>query len=132
MQKTADQYGPRTKTRNPIQRRSKNRGNQSGVTEMGWDKGGRYYTRSKKVKGRVQREYIGGGEIGRLIAAMDSIEGQERQLKRHKLQKEKAELGRLADLTKSLCASIRQVASAALLSTGYRQHKRGEWRKCRE
>lgn len=28
---------------------------------MGWDKDGRYYTRSKRVNGRVAREYVGGG-----------------------------------------------------------------------
>ena len=30
---------------------------------MGWDKG-KYYSRSKKVNGRVVREYVGGGRVG--------------------------------------------------------------------
>lgn len=35
---------------------------------MGWDRG-RYYSRSVRVNGRVQREYVGGGETGLLAAA---------------------------------------------------------------
>jgi len=38
------------------------RGKRSEVTEMGWDQG-RYYTRSRKVNGRVVREYIGTGRV---------------------------------------------------------------------
>jgi hypothetical protein len=34
---------------------------------MGWDKG-RYFTRSRKVNGRVVREYVGTGEVAELIA----------------------------------------------------------------
>ena len=43
---------------------------------MGWEireRGGRYYTRSRKFGGRVVREYIGGGSIAALID--DHVEG---------------------------------------------------------
>ena len=57
---------------------------------MGWEKG-RYYTRSRKVKGRVVREYIGAGRIGELTAELDAIERERRDLKRHEARSLRAE-----------------------------------------
>lgn len=98
---------------------------------MGWDKGGRYYTRSKRVNGRVVREYVGGGRVGALTARLDELERDEQETARRcataarerveALDASLAELDELADL----------VARAALAAAGYTQHKRGEWRKKR-
>lgn len=98
---------------------------------MGWDKGGRYYTRSRRVNGRVVREYIGGGVPGELVARMDAIERDKRLTDREcaKIARAKVEaldaplteLNELADL----------LARAALVAAGYHQHNRGEWRKKR-
>ena len=50
---------------------------------MGWEtrKRGtrRYYTRSRREDGRVLREYIGGGVLGRLAAQLDEIERRQRE-----------------------------------------------------
>lgn len=98
---------------------------------MGWDKDGRYYTRSRREDGRVVREYIGGGRVGELVAQLDAIERDKRETDREcaKIERERmaardvsmAELNELADL----------VARAALSAAGYTQHHRGEWRKRR-
>ena len=59
---------------------------------MGWEKDGRYYTRSRKVNGRVVREYIGGGEVGALVAQMDAIERERRDFERECWRLEKEEM----------------------------------------
>ena len=98
---------------------------------MGWDKGGRYYTRSRRVNGRVVREYVGGGTIGALAAEYDALARVEREAERTAersareavaaLDAPLADLDELADL----------VARAALAAAGYAQHHRGAWRKAR-
>jgi hypothetical protein len=106
------------------------RGKRSEVTEMGWDRG-RYYTRSKKVNGRVVREYFGAGRVGQIMAEMDAVEREERRLAAEARLEEKADLARLDAEVRAVCVQIEQVARAALRAAGYRLHKRGEWRKTR-
>jgi hypothetical protein len=97
---------------------------------MGWDKG-RYYTRSKKVHGRVVREYVGTGRLADLAAQMDALERGQRRLDALALQQEKAELAALDTDIKALTETTDLVARAALLAAGFHQHKRGEWRRKR-
>ena len=51
---------------------------------------GRYYTRSRKVNGRVVREYVGGGEVGRLAAQTDAIDRKQRKIERDAMRAERA------------------------------------------
>jgi hypothetical protein len=92
---------------------------------------GRYYTRSKRVGGRVRREYVGSGLLAELAAAEDALhrearerEARDRPTERERLEALDAPLGALDALTGALYR-------AALVAAGYRQHKRGEWRKRR-
>jgi hypothetical protein len=96
---------------------------------MGWDKG-RYYTRSKKVKGRIVREYVGIGRVAELVAQMDAQERERRQLEALELRLEKSDLAALDADIKALSEAADLVAQAALLAT-FHQHNRGEWRKRR-
>jgi hypothetical protein len=98
---------------------------------MGWDRG-RYYTRSKKVNGRVVREYVGTGRVAVLAAQLDAQERERRRLDALALRAEKAELDALDAGVEALIDSTELVARAALLLAGYHQHKRGEWRKRRD
>lgn len=97
---------------------------------MGWERG-RYYTRSKKVNGRVVREYVGTGRVAELAARMDTIDRERRRMEALAIRQERTALELDADL-EALIEMTNQMAQAALLAAGYYRHKRGEWRKRRE
>ena len=98
---------------------------------MGWEsrkRGGRYYTRSRRVNGRVVREYVGGGELAELAAMIDA---EERAQKQALAARSRRELERHAaddQLVAELCGAVDAVSRLVLLAAGYRQHHRGEWR----
>ena len=100
---------------------------------MAWERrerGGRYYTRSRREGGRVVREYVGGGLAGELAAEEDRIR---RELAEKQREREKEEMERL----KALAAPVLEVSEAAeilahahLIAAGYHRHK-GEYRRAR-
>ena len=96
---------------------------------MGWEKG-RYYTRSRKVDGRVVREYIGGGEVGALVAQMDAIERQRREFERECWHLEKQEIKAFDASVAKVCQMADIIAKAAMVAAGFHRH-RGEWRRRR-
>jgi hypothetical protein len=98
---------------------------------MGWDKGGRYYTRSRRVNGRVVREYIGGGTVGELAAQLDTLERQKREAISLAERAERDEIAALDTPLAELDELADLLARAALAAAGYAQHHRGEWRKTR-
>lgn len=97
---------------------------------MGWDRG-RYYTRSRKVNGRVVREYIGTGRAAELIAQLDALERERREMERGARRAARVDLEALDAPLDELHDLADLVAHAALLVAGYRRHNRGEWRKRR-
>jgi hypothetical protein len=98
---------------------------------MGWDKG-RYYTRSRKVQGRVVREYVGTGRVAELAARSDALERERRRLDALEARDEIAGLKALEGELKKLVEAADLAARAALVAAGYHQHRRGEWRRRRE
>ena len=101
---------------------------------MAWEKrerGGRYYTRSRKVNGKVVREYIGAGVRGEITALEDEYERRQREEEAALRREERERLEALDGLAEELYEAAEVLAKAALLGAGYYQHKRGEWRKRR-
>ncbi len=97
---------------------------------MGWDKG-RYYTRSRKVNGRVVREYVGTGEVAELVAQKDALERGRREAERAARRAERAEVEALDAPLNQLNDLADLLARAALVAAGFRQHHRSEWRRQR-
>jgi len=98
---------------------------------MGWEARngrGRYYTRSRRVGGRVVREYAGSGFLAQLAAALDAEERAERAARRAAFDAERARLASLDGPAAALCGTADVLAAGALLLAGYRRHHRGEWR----
>ena len=98
---------------------------------MGWERGCRYYTRSRRENGRVVREYVGRGENGCLAALLDTEARAEKIRHRKEVESEVASIEELDaplnELNALADAAVRDVLEAA----GFRQHNRGEWRKRR-
>lgn len=100
---------------------------------MAWEereRGGRYYTRSRREGGRVLREYVGGGLAGELAAEADR---ERRELEEAQRKREREDIERI----KALAAPVLEVSEAAeilarahLVAAGYHKRK-GEWRRAR-
>ena len=96
------------------------------------ERGGLYYTRSRKEGGRVVREYVGGGVLGEIAALEDEYERRRRQEEAAFWKEERESLEELAAPVEELCEAAEVIARAALIASGYHRHNRGEWRKRRE
>jgi hypothetical protein len=96
------------------------------------ERGGLYYTRSRRVNGQVVREYVGGGLLGQLAARLDAEERRKRQQELAAWKEERERIEALMAPVEELCEAAEVIARAALLASGYHQHNRGEWRKRRE
>ena len=101
---------------------------------IGWEtrKGrGAYYTRSRRVGGRVVREYVGSGELAVLAAEWDRGAREERQAEAARWHERKAQDAALEAKLDEACRLADLLAEAVLLAAGYHRHHHGEWRKRR-
>jgi cob(I)alamin adenosyltransferase len=91
---------------------------------------GRYYTRSVRRHGRVEREYIGGGAAGELAAALDSIRRVEREFEARVARAEDEAHARAAGPLEQLCRLSDLLLTISLTHQGF--HKHGSvWRRPR-
>ena len=91
-----------------------------------------YYYRKRKVGGKVVSEYIGAGYSGLLAEQLTERVKAEAEQKRREWQAIRDEQQRLDKMVNDFGQLATAYADALLLVNGYRQHKRGEWRKKRE
>ncbi len=83
------------------------------------ERGGLYYTRSRKENGRVVREYVGGGVLGELAARMDAEDRRRRQEEAAAWREERERLEELAGLVDELCEDVETIVRCALLVAGF-------------
>jgi hypothetical protein len=100
---------------------------------MGWEVRGRcrFYTRSRKVAGRVVREYIGTGPVAEIAAAADALRRADRRAAAEALRGEQARWRAALAPLLELSRAVDVVVRAALLAAGYHRHSRSLWRKKR-
>lgn len=101
---------------------------------MAWERrarGSRYYTRSRKIGGRVVREYVGGGLVGALAAAQDAERRNAANQQAQAWVELRARLRAARDVTERFSGDLETLARGTLTLAGYHQHHRGEWRKAR-
>jgi hypothetical protein len=100
---------------------------------MAWEereRGGPYYTRSRREGGRVVREYVGGGLAGRLASESDRIERERREERALEEKRGREKLEALAALVLELEEAATVLVRAHLIAAGCHRHK-GEWRRAR-
>jgi hypothetical protein len=100
---------------------------------MAWEtRGGtkRYYTRSRRVKGRVVREYLGRGERAEQAAREDRQARLDRQARKQQQALEVARFGAIIRMGEEYHDAVEIVSRAMMICAGYHYH-RGEWRKRR-
>lgn len=100
---------------------------------MGWDlRGSRhYYYRSRKVRGRVLREYVGGGERGEQAAAADARKRAELATKFAEQQEERSRLCEMDRVFRKLVRVTKQAMECVLNAHGFWRHH-NEWRRKRK
>ena len=92
-----------------------------------------YYTRSRKVRGRIVREYVGTQDspTARVAAAEDAMRAEARERRRLELASLAEQEAVTALPLETLCAITGALLGATLVATGHHQHAHGEWRRRR-
>ena len=93
---------------------------------------GRYYTRSRRINGRVVREYYGMGTRAHEAAERDRIQRQNRLAARAELAQRKvlnADANRALNQVERICSLY---VSIIMETAGFRLYRKTEWRRHRD
>ena len=102
---------------------------------MAWERrkpGRRYFYRSRRVGGRVVKDFFGKGAIGQLAADLAEEARARRAEDAAALCAEQARLEALDRPPAALDRDCALLATAALIAGGYRRYNYGPWRRRRE
>jgi hypothetical protein len=96
---------------------------------VAWERRGSnlYYYQSKRVNGRVRKNYVGAGEVAQAIAHADEAIRQSRAAQSERARVELEEARTLASAGEELWEAADILAVAQLVAAGYHRHK-GQWR----
>jgi hypothetical protein len=100
---------------------------------MAWESrggAGRYYTRSRKVGGKVVRQYVGTGPVAELAAALDRAIRADRADRTRRWKAALAAVTAAQTALTEFLSAADTLTRAALAAAGFHRHDRGEWR-CR-
>ena len=97
---------------------------------MAWERRGSnlYYYQSKRLDGRVRKNYVGTGEVAQAIARSDETIRRSRVVQSERARGELEEARTLVSAGEELCEAADILAVAQLVASGYHRHKGGEWR----
>ena len=84
------------------------------------------------MNGKVVREYVGGGVLGKIAALEDEHERRRREVEADFWREERKQLEALAAPVDEFCEAAETIARAVLLAAGFRRHNRSEWRRQRD
>jgi hypothetical protein len=100
---------------------------------VGWEeRGGKlYYYRSVRDGKRVNKEYVGRGELAEAFAHADEAIRRAHELGRVREREERERLEDLAAPALEVGEAATVLARASLVALGYHEHH-GEWRRRRE
>lgn len=94
-----------------------------------------YFTRSKRIKGKVKREYVASGLLAQIAAfddALTRLAAQEvKRWQQEHWQQEREAADALDGAVCAVCEEATAAFCTAMTEAGYHQHNRGEWRKKR-
>lgn len=101
---------------------------------MAWERrrNGTYYYRSRKVGGRVVKEYIGAGRSADLAAAKDAADRANRAAASGARQAARGEIDAVDAPVDAFAGVLETLTRARLVLTGYHRHHGGEWRRRRD
>jgi hypothetical protein len=94
--------------------------------------GRRYYYRSKRIAGKVRRQYVGCGEEAELAAALDELRRARRRAERVERLRRLEHWQAAWQPLEMLIRQTDLLVEAALVASGFHRHHLGEWRKRRE
>jgi hypothetical protein len=105
---------------------------------MSWEtkrNGRRYYYEARRENGRVVKRYVGCGEVVEASAGLDRIARDKRKaaamLARRRRDQSLGQIDQFGATVEQFSDRVATITRAALTTCGYRQHKRGEWRRSR-